>query len=63
METPIESNESDNNKKKTNPWTPELLSLKERIEKKFEYHFNCFRKMDHHQNQFSLPSLIAHYER
>ncbi|WP_185226249.1 alpha-ketoglutarate-dependent dioxygenase AlkB family protein [Chryseobacterium indologenes] len=36
----IESNESDNNKKKTNPWTPELLFLKEKIEKEFGYRFN-----------------------
>lgn len=36
----IESNESENNKKKTNHWTPELLSLKEKIEKEFGYRFN-----------------------
>lgn len=36
----IESNESDNNKKKTNHWTPELLFLKEKIEKEFGYRFN-----------------------
>ncbi|MCD0456364.1 alpha-ketoglutarate-dependent dioxygenase AlkB [Chryseobacterium sp. LC2016-27] len=36
-----ESYESaDNNTVGTNPWTPELLSLKERIEKEFGYRFN-----------------------
>jgi len=36
-----ESYESaDNNASTTNPWTPELLSLKERIEKEFGYQFN-----------------------
>ena len=33
-------NESEGNKQPANPWTPELLSLKERIEKEFGYHFN-----------------------
>lgn len=34
-------NESaDNNTSVTNPWTPDLLSLKERIEKVFGYRFN-----------------------
>ncbi|SFT46410.1 Alkylated DNA repair dioxygenase AlkB [Chryseobacterium formosense] len=34
-------NESaDNNVSNTNPWTPELLSLKEKIEKEFGYRFN-----------------------
>ena len=33
-------NESEGNKQQANPWTPELLSLKERIEKEFGYHFN-----------------------
>ena len=37
----MEPYESDNNKKKANPWTPELLSLKEKIEKEFGYHFNA----------------------
>jgi len=31
---------ADNNTSSTNPWTPELLSLKERIEKEFGYRFN-----------------------
>lgn len=33
-------NESSENKQPANPWTPELLSLKERIEKEFGYRFN-----------------------
>ena len=33
-------NESEENKQPANPWTPELLSLKERIEKEFGYRFN-----------------------
>lgn len=33
-------NESEGNKQQANPWTPELLSLKERIEKEFGYQFN-----------------------
>ncbi len=33
-------NESEENKQQANPWTPELLSLKERIEKEFGYRFN-----------------------
>lgn len=36
----MEFNESENNNKKTNPWTPELFSLKEKIEKEFGYRFN-----------------------
>ncbi|AZA91766.1 alkylated DNA repair protein AlkB [Chryseobacterium nakagawai] len=36
----MESYESDNKKKENNIWTPELLSLKERIEKEFGYRFN-----------------------
>ncbi|MDQ8141513.1 alpha-ketoglutarate-dependent dioxygenase AlkB [Chryseobacterium sp. CFS15] len=31
---------ADNNSSKTNPWAPELLSLKERIENEFGYRFN-----------------------
>jgi alkylated DNA repair dioxygenase AlkB len=31
---------ADSNSSKTNPWTPELLSLKERIENEFGYRFN-----------------------
>ncbi|MBM7420230.1 MULTISPECIES: alpha-ketoglutarate-dependent dioxygenase AlkB family protein [Chryseobacterium] len=31
---------ADNNTSSTNPWIPELLSLKERIEKEFGYRFN-----------------------
>lgn len=33
-------NESEESKKPTNPWIPELLSLKQRIEKEFGYKFN-----------------------
>ncbi|WP_426277867.1 alpha-ketoglutarate-dependent dioxygenase AlkB family protein [Chryseobacterium sp. S-02] len=33
-------NESEENKQQANPWTPELLSLKERIEKEFGCQFN-----------------------
>ncbi len=33
-------NESEGQKKTTNPWTPELFSLKERIEKEFDCRFN-----------------------
>nr|WP_314499305.1 alpha-ketoglutarate-dependent dioxygenase AlkB [uncultured Chryseobacterium sp.] len=88
--------ESENNQKEVNSWTPELLSLKEKIENEFGYHFNGvllnlyrnnndsvawhrdtksrygnqpviasvslgetrnfdFRKLDHHQNKYSLP--------
>ena len=31
---------ADNNASNTNPWTPELLSLKERIENEFGHRFN-----------------------
>lgn len=31
---------ADNNTSDTNPWTPELLALKERIEQEFGYKFN-----------------------
>lgn len=34
-------NDSDEDKKPTNPWTPELFSLKERIEKEFGCQFNA----------------------
>lgn len=33
-------NKSQEEKKPTNPWTPELLALKEKIEKEFGYQFN-----------------------
>ncbi|WEK70439.1 MAG: alpha-ketoglutarate-dependent dioxygenase AlkB [Candidatus Chryseobacterium colombiense] len=36
----LQYNESEGNKQPGNPWTPELLSLKERIEKEFGYQFN-----------------------
>lgn len=36
----LQYNESEGNKQPGNPWTPELLSLKERIEKEFGYRFN-----------------------
>ncbi|KYH08232.1 MULTISPECIES: alpha-ketoglutarate-dependent dioxygenase AlkB [Chryseobacterium] len=32
--------DSEENKKPTNPWTPELFSLKQRIEKEFDCQFN-----------------------
>lgn len=32
--------DSEENKKPTNPWTSELFSLKQRIEKEFDCHFN-----------------------
>ncbi|QIY83889.1 MULTISPECIES: alpha-ketoglutarate-dependent dioxygenase AlkB family protein [Chryseobacterium group] len=34
------SESADNNASSTNPWTPELLALKERIEQEFGYKFN-----------------------